>query len=135
MCLFPKLVGNPKYKANKKNGGNIPHMRDNRVAVVPIGCGECMECRKQKANNWRLRLLEDIKENTNGKFITLTFSNESYKELSKLCKGKGYNHDNEIATKAVRRFLERRRKENKKSVRHWFIVTGKQKQNIFTYMV
>ena len=121
MCLYPKLIRNPKYKANKKNGGVIPHMKDERVGFTPIGCGECIECMKKKANEWRVRLNEDIKKHTNGVFVTLTFSNESYRELSKLCKGKGYNLDNEIATLAVRRFLERWRKKYKKSVRHWLI--------------
>ena len=32
---------------------------------------------------------------------------------------RGYNRDNAIAKLGVRRFLERWRKENKKSVRHW----------------
>jgi len=107
MCLYPKLIKNPKYKSNKKNGGNIPEMKDKRVAMVPIGCGECMECVKQKANNWIVRLMEDIKTYKNGKFITLTFSNESYAKLAGLCKGEGYTLDNNIATLAVRRFLER----------------------------
>ena len=51
-------------------------MADKRVAVVPIGCGECKECRKAKQREWQVRLKEDIKHNTKGKFITLTFSNE-----------------------------------------------------------
>ena len=38
---------NPKYKANKKNGGNIPPVIDQRTIYVPIGCGVCIECRKQ----------------------------------------------------------------------------------------
>ena len=54
----------------------MPYMADKRVAVVPIGCGECKECRKAKQMEWQVRLKEDIKHNTNGKFITLTFSNE-----------------------------------------------------------
>lgn len=121
MCLYPKLIKNPKYKSNKKNGGNIPEMKDKRVEMVPIGCGECMECVKQKANNWIVRLMEDIKTYKNGKFITLTFSNESYAELAGLCKGEGYTLDNNIATLAVRRFLERWRKKYKKSIRHWLV--------------
>ena len=48
MCLYPKMVKNPKYKPNKKNGGIIPAVYDNRVLAVPIGCGRCMECMKKK---------------------------------------------------------------------------------------
>ena len=38
MCLYPKLIKNRKYIANKKNGGNIPPVYDLRVLTVPIGC-------------------------------------------------------------------------------------------------
>jgi len=49
MCLYPKLIQNKKYTSNKKNSGIIPAIVDNRVLLVPVGCGKCMECRKQKA--------------------------------------------------------------------------------------
>jgi hypothetical protein len=122
MCLYPKLIKNPKYRSTKKNGGVIPAINDERVKYVPIGCTNCMECRKQKAREWQIRLLEDIKTNTNGKFITLTLSNKSYTELSlEITKLDGYNRDNAIITLAVRRFLERWRKQHKRSVRHWLV--------------
>lgn len=145
MCLYPRLMNNPKYKPNKKNGGVVPPCFDSRVMYVPIGCGVCIECRGQKAKNWQVRLLEDIKVNRNGKFVTLTFSTESIKKLIKqdddrtwkkakvdedtgevtkeksLGDLKGYDLDNGIATVAVRYFLERWRKEHGKSLRHWLI--------------
>lgn len=121
MCLYPKLIQNRKYIANKKNGGNIPAVLDNRVLYVPVGCGKCMECKKQKSREWQVRLLEDIRHNKNGIFVTLTFSNESIKELGKNIELDGYNRDNEIAKIAIRRFLERWRKKHKKSVRHWLV--------------
>jgi len=138
MCLYSKLIKNRKYTLNKKNGGNIPPVSDDRTLYVPVGCGNCIECRKKKAREWQVRLLEDIKDNKNGKFITLTFSNESIKELLKYEKtctdivtGKkykitlnslsGYELDNQIAKVAVRLFLERWRKKYKKSIRHWLI--------------
>lgn len=122
MCLFPRLIYNKKYTANKKNGGNIPAILDQRTKLVPIGCGKCIECSKKKAREWQVRLLEDVRHNTNGKFVTMTFSNKSIKQLASLTKGlKGYEKDNEIAKIAVRRFLERWRKKYKKSVRHWLV--------------
>ena len=107
MCLYPTLVKNPKYKKTKKNKGIIPHMTDSRVGLIPIGCGMCFECAQKKRNEWTPRLLEDIKTNRNGKFVTLTFSSESYTELAKECKGEGYVLDNAIATLAVARWRER----------------------------
>lgn len=124
MCLYPTFRKNPKYKINKKNGGNVPVMHDDRVKYVPTGCGNCIECRKQKARNWQLRMLEEVKTETNGKFVTLTFSEESIHEIATkygYYELKGYTFDNAVATKAVRLFLERWRKEFKKSVKHWLI--------------
>jgi hypothetical protein len=125
MCLYPRLIFNPKYKRNKKNGGVIPPVTDKRVQYVPVGCQVCIECRKQKAREWSVRLSEDIKEFKNGKFVTLTFNTESlrkiYNEYDEIKEKKGYDLDNAIATKAVRLFLERWRKKYKKSVRHWLV--------------
>ena len=122
MCLYPKLIKNRKYISNKKNGGIIPPVTDERVKLVPVGCQKCIECKKQKSREWQVRLHEDIKHNKNGKFVTLTFSNESIKELTNEIKGiDGYDLDNEIAKIATRRFLERWRKKYKKSVRHWLV--------------
>lgn len=124
MCLYPKLIRNRKYVANKKNGGNIPAVNDKRVLLVPVGCGKCIECMKQKARQWNVRLQEEIKDNHTGIFITLTFSNESIQKLTacnNLKNKQGYDLDNAIATQAVRYFLERWRKHFKKSLRHWLV--------------
>lgn len=125
MCLYPRLIDNPKYKANKKNGGNIPPLKDKRLKLVPIACGDCIECRKKKSREIQIRLLEDIRHNKNATFIALTFSNENYtklyREIQRETKLTGYDLDNAIAIKAMRRFLERWRKKHKKSLRHWII--------------
>lgn len=83
MCLYPRIVENPKYKPNKKNGGIVPAVFDQRHKSVAIGCGTCLECRKQKARDWTARLTEDIKDHTNGKFVCFTFSTESLRQLAK----------------------------------------------------
>lgn len=137
MCLYPKLIKNKKYLPNKRNGGNPPAAPDERVKLVPVGCGKCMECRKQKSRTWQVRLYEEIQQYRNGKFVTLTFTNESIKKLEKEVKAhwekamkknktlipflSGYDMDNYIATYAVRHFLERYRKKHKTSIRHWLI--------------
>lgn len=118
---------NPRYKPNKKNGGNIPEMRDARLGFVPVRCGVCMECMAAKSAEWKARLLEEIKYNKQkGNFVTLTFSNESYKEIVEAVLNKnpsieGYDLDNQVATVAVHRWRERWRKETGKSPRHWLI--------------
>lgn len=81
-----------------------------------------MECKNQKARSWSIRLQEEIRTAKNGKFITLTFSNESIAELKKdIPNCEGYELDNQIATLAMRRFLERWRKKYKVSLRHWTV--------------
>lgn len=121
MCLFPKLLPNPKYKSTKKNGGNIPTLKDDRVKYVPVGCGKCMECMKAKTRQWQVRLQEEIRTDKTAQFVTLTFSNESIYELGRDIEYEGYERDNAIATKGVRLFLERWRAKHKKSVKHWLI--------------
>jgi len=122
MCLYPKLVRNPKYIPNKKNKGVVPTMTDKRVSMIPVGCGKCMECRKQKANEWIVRLNEEVRERKNGKFVTLTFTNEVLEKVSKEIIGlDGYELDNEIAKICVNRFRERWRKKYKKKPRMWLI--------------
>lgn len=150
MCLYPKMMLNRKYLPNKKNGGHVPAVKDNRTLYVPVACTKCIECKRAKARDWRVRLLEDIKTHKNGHMVTLTFSNDSISELtneiqmkildktlslSKMTKNKtrnkeidklrskinGYELDNEIATLAIRRFTERWRKQYKKTIRHWLV--------------
>lgn len=107
---------------NKKNGGEIPHCNDERVKWVSVGCGKCMECRKQKANGWKIRLQEDLRVNKNAMFITMTYSDEELVKLEKEVKElEGYDVDNEVARISVRRFTENWRKEYKKTIRHWLV--------------
>ena len=122
MCLYPRLLKNKKYTKNNKNGGKIPAVSDERTLLVPVKCGNCLECMKAKSREWQIRLQEDIRHNKNGIFITLTFSDESYYKLAEEFYGiYGYLLDNQICKLAVRRFLERWRKKYKKSIRHWLI--------------
>ena len=118
MCLFPRLIKNKRYQPNKKNGGQPPFCDDYRKLYVPVGCGKCIECMKQKALQWKIRLLEELKVQNHAYYITFTFSPDS---LKKLCEESGLKECNAIAGIAIRRYLERWRKTYKKSQRHWFI--------------
>lgn len=138
MCLYPRKYINKKYTATKKNAIYVTDIEshiipskpiigkdskgnpiyDERVNNIEIPCGNCIECRKQLASDWRVRMTEEIKCHQYNYFITLTFSNE---ELIKLVKFFNCCESNRIAGYAVRRFLERWRKKYKKSVKHWLI--------------
>ena len=116
MCLYPRLIPNPKYKKNKKNKGVVPPVWDKRITFVPIGCQECMECAKKKMNEWRVRLGEEIRNNPKkAHFITLTFSEEN------LQKKLDDQSDNDFCYQELRLWTERIRKVTKKGLRYWFI--------------
>lgn len=120
MCLYPEFVKNPKYKPNKKNKGRPPVCKDRRLLYIPIKCGYCIECRKQKQREWRVRLEEELRSNY-GYFITLTISPDGIKDLEEKTGLKWKENPNEIATKGLRLFLERVRKDTGKSMRHWCV--------------
>lgn len=130
MCLYPTYTKNPKYKPNKKNNGKPPICRDRRLFYIPIKCGCCIECRKEKQREWRVRLEEELRSNF-GYFTTLTISPESIKEIEEKTTLKWEENPNEIATKALRLFLERVRKETGKSIKHWCVTElGEKKDRI-----
>ena len=120
MCLYPTFIKNPKYKPNKKNKGKPPVCKDRRLLYVPVKCGCCIECRKEKQREWRVRLEEELRSNF-GYFITLTMSQEGIKELEEKTGLKWKENPNEIATKGLRLFLERCRKDTSKSIKHWCV--------------
>lgn len=131
MCLYAKERANAKYRANKSNGGNAPKPMYQELLRIETKCGYCLECRKQRANAWRIRLNNEITEHSQNAFVTLTFSDEALDKLTKIAKE---DEPNRIATVAVRRFLERYRKHHGKSLKHWFIVelggSGTQRMHI-----
>lgn len=125
MCLFPRLVKNPKYIANKKNKGVVPKMHDPRVALVPVGCGNCMECMKKKKREWSIRLKEHLRDHR-GIFITLSFSEDSLVRLEeslrqKGCTLEGYDLDNEMANLAQQRFSARYKVKFGKRPHKWLV--------------
>lgn len=118
MCLYPKLIRNKKYLPTKTNNFNPPRIKDPRTAYITAACGKCLECRKQKQRAWMVRMSEELRENPNAYFMTLTMSDEEYEKLKNEYDLKD---DNDIATKAIRLMLERVRKKLGHSIKHWFI--------------
>lgn len=132
MCLYPKLIRNRKYTANKKNGGNVPYLWDDRIGLTPIGCGQCLECRKKKARDWQVRLSEEIRDNRDGVFVTFTMSNETIRKetykIKKQCKESGlsmpngYHLDYAIASNRMARWISQWRNLNSgKRPKYWII--------------
>lgn len=117
MCLYPKIIENPRYKPNKKNGGNPPIPNDERLRAVAVGCGKCIECKKQKAREWQARLCEEIKVDKRGKFMTMTFSDEAFEKLDP----NNEMEANEFAAMAVELFRKRWYRKYKEGIKHWLI--------------
>lgn len=137
-CEYQRKMKNPRYEENKKNKGIIPEIRDERTGIIPIKCGRCRGCRKAKANNIRIRLMEEHRTNPKkGYSITLSFSDERLVELEKQVRKKiskmiienrsgikentkkqmfklqGYAMDNEMVIIAIKEFREKIRLYNK----------------------
>lgn len=132
MCLYPKRIINKKYIPNEKNKGIVPEppvlghdenglpIYDERVLLVNVPCGQCIECRKQKARNWQVRLNEEIKSHKYNYFVTLTFSPEGLQEIVNKMHLTN-TKVNAAAEYALRHSLERYRKKYKVSLKHWCV--------------
>lgn len=121
MCAFKTKIKNPRYKPNKKNGGVPPLCEDERKAYIEIPCGTCIECRKKKTNDWKMRLYEELRElpkDMEAKFVTFTFTDEW---LDRLESETEHKDANEVAKIAIKYFRERWRWFYKKSPKHWFV--------------
>lgn len=124
MCTYTRRILNKRFTPTRKNGWNPPVCHDERLRYIEIECGHCYECKRKKARQWRIRMAEQLRETPTAVFFTGTFSPE---RIEKICSRYNIEKEeaNEIATKEVRLFLERLRKQNGgKSVKHW-IVTEK----------
>lgn len=114
MCLYPSIIENPKYAKSNENRKGI---KDYRLRWIQIPCGHCEECRRAKANEWRVRLMEEIKSNPkNIIFATLTFSEESLKRLEY-----DEKEPNKAPQKAISLFRKRWWKKYKAPLKHWLI--------------
>jgi hypothetical protein len=113
---------NPRYY---KDGRNLrpeflpsAYKIDHRLMWVTINCGQCSECRKEKAKEWQIRLMEEYKTSNCGQFVTLTISDYWGEKMQQEL---GTADSKKIATKMVELFRERWRKELGKSPRHFLI--------------
>ena len=122
MCLNPTLVVNKHFTPNRKNGFKIPFCDDKRKLWVSAPCGYCIECRKKKSNDWKIRITEEMNNGLKCWFVNLSFSNKSIFLLEERFKLK-HKRDadaNDVATLAIRLYFENIRKKLKVSLKHIF---------------
>lgn len=117
MCLYPKIIRNPRYRISNNNYICDRVAKDERLEYIELPCGFCIECRRKKAREWNIRLKEEL-QYCKAQMVTLTFSEENLNDLveefGEECNG--------VAYRALRRFCERYRKIYKVGLRH-FVVT------------
>lgn len=104
-CLSPVLTYNKRFDRIELTDESL----DELYKYVP--CGTCIACRKNKASQWRTRLLNEVTYggHTNSVFITFTLDNDALARFG----------DN--PKRPIRLFLERYRAKYGKSCKHWFI--------------
>lgn len=76
-------------------------------SFIDVPCCKCYECRNKYANNWAFRLNEEWKHSSNAYFITLTYTEENYK--------------NYFEYKDVQDFFKRLRKKNKGKIKYFVV--------------
>ena len=48
---------------SRKNGYRPPVCTDERLRYINVECGECYECKRKRARQWRIRMSEEMREN------------------------------------------------------------------------
>ena len=76
---------------SKKNGYRPPVCTDERLRYINIECGECYECRKKRAREWKIRMSEEMRHSPSAIFFTGTFTDE---RIEQLCKKYDINKEN-----------------------------------------
>lgn len=70
----------PIYAYQHKTGGKLIFhynpFTDSDYLPVTIPCGQCIECRKQKAREWANRILMESKYHDSNYFLTLTYDEQ-----------------------------------------------------------
>ena len=66
---------------SKKNRYKPLVCTDERLRYINIECGECYECRKKRAREWKIRISEEMRHSPSAIFFTGTFTDERIEQL------------------------------------------------------
>lgn len=115
-CEHPKTIVNRRYVGwtASQITDYSQEMYGTRFPLdytISVPCGYCLGCQKSSNNQYRIRLMYEIRCYPPGSclFVTLTFDDEHLQRFES------------DTNKAVRLFLDRVRKRFGKQIRHWFI--------------
>jgi hypothetical protein len=117
--IFIKKIGTSKYIATR--------------------CNKCIRCKRHNIEVWDSRIINESNEHKEKLIVRLPINNQSIEMLKKEVKTSKTDltkyihnkdrHINNIATIAIKRFLQNLRKTNKTSIKHWLITELRNKQN------
>lgn len=54
-----------------------PDNRGGLIYFVPVNCGKCYNCKRNRVNQWSFRLMEELKTATDARFVTLTYDTKN----------------------------------------------------------
>lgn len=87
-----------------------PYLAPTEYGLLPMPCGKCLYCRKQKATEWKNRLIDEFKVWENVSFLTLTYKEVSpFEEPHIFEKSRNLDYrDIQIFMKRLRIYLKRK---------------------------
>lgn len=120
-CLNPRKITNPRFNEQTEQGAqNLSDYRRKYRRKWPpdykieIPCGLCSGCLRDKATQWRVRLIHEARYGNHYpiRCLTLTISNENLQKFE----------TREMASREFRSFLDRLRyyTPDRKTPKHWF---------------
>lgn len=115
-CFHPISIPNPHYEKDSITDSSI-------YKKIFVPCGHCPACIVSNANEWRVRLQEELSNSSSAFFFTLTYDDESLpiKDCSRIT---GYPVIAPCVDKRdVQLFIKRLRKKFKTSKIRYFIVS------------
>lgn len=86
-----------------------PYLLKQDGEIIPVRCGNCVSCVMQKAREWSLRCVHELKYHKTGCFITLTYNNDCLPDDGKL------NYSD------FQLFMKRLRKRYGKGIRYFVV--------------
>lgn len=118
-CLQPIKAWQTSQKLTK-NGKNYVTLNKKEVLnsklfweELNLPCGKCLACKENARREWALRCLEELKESSNGYFVTLTYEENK----AKTKRTPWSEHQTTLDKKDVQLFLKRLRKKTEKKLR------------------
>lgn len=64
------------YEYSIKLDKPLPDGQGGAIYNIPVACGKCLPCKKNRVNQWSFRLMEQQKVSETSKFVTLTYDTE-----------------------------------------------------------